>query len=387
MIISQAILFNRIMAKIFGCLLVLSTSYSTAWSQGDLKHGSSAPIFHDAHEFSLLGRGATIPASGYNRIDTTYLTQLPKSVARLSKNTAGLQINFKTNSQSISFKWVLAKYGVLPNLTPIAKNGLDLYGWNGHQWQFVGSAAASGDSSQVTAIKNLDGKMRAYKAYLPLYSSLTSLNIGIDSGASITPIQSDDKGLIPKRKIVIYGSSITQGASASRPGMAYPSILGRWLDAEVFNLGFSGSGKMERIMADVIGKMPADLYVLDCVPNPSPEQIKTRAVPFIKALRKLQPKVPILIVASVFRESANWNLKLHATVTAQNAAIFAAYNQLKKEGMNALYYLPADQLTGDDHEASIDGTHLTDLGFMRLAKAIEAKILEIIPDWRAQKHP
>ena len=86
--------------------------------------------------------------------------------------------------------------------------------------------------------------------------------------------------------------------------MAYPAILSRRLNIETFNLGFSGSGKMELAMADVMASMDADVYILDCVPNPTPKEISERTIPFIKRLRQLKPGVPIIMIESIIREQS-----------------------------------------------------------------------------------
>lgn len=200
------------------------------------------------------------------------------------------------------------------------------------------------------------------------------VKIGVDSGSII---KKAGNKFVPKRKVVIYGSSITQGASASRPGMAYPSIVSRDLNIETYNLGFSGSGKMEIEMADILGKMDADVYILDCVPNPSPKQIHERAVPFIKRLQQLKPAVPVILVESIFRKDGNWNTVKGNYVTNQNKEFRHAYEQLIGEKVQKLYYISNSDLIGDDHEATVDGTHFTDLGFTRFAKQIE-DVLRII---------
>lgn len=323
--------------------------------------------FVNANKLTVLGRGAAVPGNTFHRVDPVYLPKLPRRVADLTSNSAGISINFKTNAKNLKLKWVLGKYMNLWNMTPLAVNGLDLYGMKDGQWQYVASARPISDTTEVVLISGLDGAMRNYRLYLPLYSELKTLEIGIDSGAVISKA---DANVLPKKKVVIYGSSITQGASASRPGMAYPSILSRRLNIETFNMGFSGSGKMELILADVIAGMDADVYILDCVPNPSPAQIKERAVPFVKRLRQLKPNVPIIMVESIIRETAHWSAARHKVVYGQNEEFKKAYEQLKREGFTNIIYVPADDLMGHDHEATVDGTHLTDAGFMRFADCI-----------------
>ncbi len=336
---------------------------------------TSAIKFINGNDLTVLGRSNTVPSDKFSRIDSSWLNKLPKRVAELASNSTGMSISFQTDSKSISIKWTLLKFNTLSNMTPIAVNGLDLYGWNGKNWQFVASARPTSITNNVKVIDHLDGKLRCYRFYLPLYSGVKDIEIGIDKEGVINKVPSE---FTPGKKVVIYGSSITQGTSASRPGMAYPSIIGRDLNMETFNMGFSGSGKIEIQLADIIGAMDADVYILDCVPNPSPKEISERTVPFVKRLRSLKPGVPIIFVESIFRETGNWNNKIGNYVTNQNKEFRKAYDQLVGENFKELYYVSSDGLIGDDHEATIDGTHLTDVGFRRLASHIEKILLKVL---------
>jgi hypothetical protein len=329
--------------------------------------------FINARELTVLGQSAAVRQREFHRVDTADQKLLPRRVAELSRHSAGISILFETDARSIRVQWVLGKYNTLWNMTPLAVNGMDLYAFNGTSWQYVAAARPVADSNDVVMISHLDGARRRYRLYLPLYSEAKEVQVGVDSGAVISGVP-----LQPRPKVVIYGSSITQGASASRPGMAYPAILGRQLEAEVYNLGFSGSGKMELAVTDVLAKMEADVYVLDCVPNPSAAEIRERALPFVRRLRTLRPGVPIIMVESLFREDAWWDSEKRASVTAQNGAFRAAYEQLKSEKWKGLYYLQAERLTGTDHEATIDGTHLTDVGFQRMAAAVGRALREAL---------
>lgn len=331
--------------------------------------------FVNARELTVQGQAAAAKGGAFHRVNAAGQELLPKRVAELSRNSAGISILFQTNAKNIRVQWVLGKYNTLWNMTPLGVNGMDLYGFNGKSWQYVSSAHPVADSNDAVVITGLEGKLRHYRLYLPLYSEAKEVAIGIDSGAVISPAGAQ---YLSQKKVVIYGSSITQGASASRPGMAYPSILSRHLDIEIFNMGFSGAGKMELPVADVLAGMEADLYVLDCVPNPTPEEIRTRAVPFIRRLRHLKPYTPIVLVESIIREDAWWSRSKYSRVSEQNRAFRQAYEQLGKEGYTQLYYVAAGGLIGDDHEATIDGTHLTDLGFTRLAKQLEPVLVKVL---------
>ncbi|MDX9883540.1 MAG: SGNH/GDSL hydrolase family protein [Prolixibacteraceae bacterium] len=354
--------------SLFTFCIVFLSFLSTSGEEPSLKYVRGEKL-------TLSGQAGTVSTSHFQRIDSLNRTGLTDAVKTLSSHSAGLNILFQTNSRTIGVKWKVKKFNIKPNMTPTAINGLDLYGWNAHSWQFVAFAGPDSSANTALMVQNLDGNMRHYRVYLPLYSELTEIEIGVEEQSVIQPA---DPEYFPSDKVVIYGSSITQGASASRPGMAYPSIISRNLNVETFNLGFSGSGKMEIEVVDVLAKIPADLYVLDCVPNTSPELIKERALPFIKKLRMLKPGVPILIVESIFRESGHWNREIGDRVRRQNESIKKVYEQLRAENYPQLYYIASDELTGTDHEVTIDGTHLNDLGMMRIAQRIGHEILKIL---------
>lgn len=351
-------------ALFISCLGTISQAQNTATVK-----------FVDALKFPLLGSSKIADTEHYFRVREDLSANFPSRVKALSTNTAGFNVPFKTNSSSIKLRWTLREYNPLWNMTPLAVAGFDLYGWNGEEWQFVAAAKPSGISNSTTVIENLDGKMQRFRLYFPLYSGVAEVEIGVDNGSTIQPLEDS---YLPAKQIVVYGSSITQGASASRPGMIFTSILGRRLNMNLSNLGFSGAGKMEPEVANVLKSTHPDLFILDCVPNPSIEEIRTRTVPFIETLRKENPSVPILMVESVFREHGHWNEKIGAKVKGQNNAFKEAYNLMKERGMEHVYYLDNTALIGTDHEATIDGTHFTDLGHMRMADKLLPVIKSIL---------
>lgn len=332
--------------------------------------------FVSAQELHLYGQDPAAHGS-YQRFADKHLESLPERVRELSFNTAGFYLDFKTNSTSLALAWEVDEYRSLKNMTPIAVNGFDLYGMKGGKWQFVGTARPDKKESRSTIVNNMDGSFKNYRLYFPLYTGVETLEIGIDS---TSVLRDADQGLISDKKILIYGSSITQGASASRPGMAFPSILSRMLNIEFLNFGFSGSGKIELKVAEALSSIQTDLIILDCVPNPSPEQIATRTVPFVEQLRKAQPNTPILMVESVFRENAHWDQRLQKHVFDQNHAFWDSYVSLKEKGMDKIYYVRNDRHIGEDHEATIDGSHFTDLGHLRMARKLAPLIREILKD-------
>lgn len=325
-------------------------------------------IYVDVGTLMMVGK-AKPTDSIYQRIDSLEAKDMPQAVRGLAKQSAGIAILFETNSRIIRAKWSLPKEVYLHNMTPDAHSGLDLYCLKDGKWQYVSIGRVyAGINQNQTIVQNMDGGNKQFMLYLPLYNGVSQLQIGIQKNATIN--KPARPGINTAKRIVVYGSSVVQGASASRAGMAYPAILQRRTGYDLINLGFSGSAKMEIELARYLATVPADCYVLDCIPNPTPGQINERSYNFIKYLHEHQPTIPIVLVETIFRQNGLWDQQVGATVRKQNEEIRKTWERLKKEGVKNIYYLESDKLIGDDHEATIDGIHLTDLGFTRMADAI-----------------
>lgn len=345
-----------------GILLVTSFAYAQ----------KAKTVFHEASKFHLYGKTFETPQQ-YHRVDTAKYSDLPAAVKKLLTHSAGLAIVFKTNSKNISAKWCVTNSKALNNLTPIAQKGLDLYIKKDGKWQFAGVGRPSDVCSEFTLVKAMDNSEKECMLFLPLYDELKSLEIGIEEGSNITTLDNPFK-----KRIVIYGSSIVHGASAGRPGMAYPAMLSRNTGLYFMNLGISGNAKMEKAAAKMVSDIQADAFVLDCVPNPSPEQIKERAEDFVKTVRGKHTKAPIILVQSIFREQGNFDLEVRERVKKQNEEITNAFNRLKNSGIKDIYLITSEKLLGDDHDASTDGIHPNDLGFYRMAEQLGPQITKIL---------
>ena len=195
-------------------------------------------------------------------------------------------------------------------------------------------------------------------------------------GPKITPGPQRLPGAKP---IVFYGTSITHGISASRAGMTHVAILGRMMNREVINLGFSGNGKMEPEVTKFVAEIDAEAYVLDCLPNMNAKEVTERAENCVNTLRGAHAKTPILLVED--RNYGNGFLvesrKKHND--DNHDALRAVYAKMQKVKFPGLFYLKADHLVGLDGEGLIDGSHPTDLGFMRQAiefQKVLAKMLK-----------
>ena len=217
--------------------------------------------------------------------------------------------------------------------------------------------------------------------YLPLYDGIEELEIKVDSTATLT---SGSATLIdPSTKIVAYGTSILQGGCASRAGMAATNIIGRELNCEVVNLGFSGEGKMDSCMARAIAKIPdADLFLIDPVPNCTEMMCDTLTYGFIDILRTARPDVPIVMLEGPIYPYARQDSFFGNYLPKKNAAFRRNYERLKAENPANLYYVESTDLDGVEDDGTVDGIHLTDLGFKYYAEKMTPILRDILKNRR-----
>ncbi|MCK5942534.1 MAG: hypothetical protein KAI24_11225, partial [Planctomycetes bacterium] len=210
---------------------------------------------------------------------------------------------------------------------------------------------------------------REFVLYLPLYNGVERLELGVPTGASLRPAAPRTR-----RPVVVYGTSITQGACASRPGMAWTAVLSRMLDREVVNLGFSGNGRMEAAVGKRLAELDAAAFVIDCLPNMSAAQVRARATPLVTALRAARPDAHVLLVED--RTFANaWILPERAAAHRdRRSALQAAYAVFEQRGDDKVQLLAGADLLGDDDEATTDGSHPNDLGMLRQARSVAAAL-------------
>ena len=326
--------------------------------------------WHDVTTWGVEGRAwpEMERARWFDRFPAAAEKTVTKSVWDLSRDSAGMMVRFKTDASAIFVHYKLRKAALgMAHMPATGVSGVDLYARNADgQWRWVQVAIPNAQEVRVQVIKDLAPGVREYAAYLPLYNGVDSLAIGVPPGATF-------EGLAPReaKPIVFYGTSITHGASASRPGMVHTAILGRRFDMPVVNLGFSGNGRMDAAVGDFLTKIDAAVYVIDCLPNMNPPEVRAKCVPLVKQLRAARPDTPIVLVEDR-RYTNDWITPAKSKFHDDNhAALREAYETLQKEGVKHLSYIPGDHLYGDDSEGATDASHASDLGFMRQADIME----------------
>lgn len=304
----------------------------------------------------------------FDRLPASAKGRIPSGVWGHSRDSAGMMVRFRTDATTVWASYTLLKDRPPgSNKTGIATNGIDLYARDpAGKWRWVGVTRPATKIVRQRIVEGMAPGLREYAAYLPLYNGADDLRLGVPPGATFEPLPPRND-----KPIVFYGTSITHGASASRAGMTHSAILGRRLELPVINLGFSGHGRMDPGVGELLAQIDAAAYVIDCLPNMDAQLVRERCLPLVRQLRAARPDVPIVLVED--RRNTNaWALpERNAHHTANHAALRACFEALQKQGTSALYYLPGDDLLGSDGEGSTDGSHPNDLGFMRQADAFE----------------
>ncbi|MAG58300.1 MAG: hypothetical protein CMJ83_18595 [Planctomycetes bacterium] len=332
--------------------------------------GAQDIVWRDLSKLPVEGRGWSDVASPFDRLPARAEKLVRKPVWGLSRESAGIAVRFATNAPQIHVRWTLrGKELDMPHMPASGVSGMDLYLQTKTGLRWVTNARPGKQKAQVRLVDDLERTPRTWMLYFPLYNGVTSAEIGIPDGCNLSPAPSRISG--HTQPVVFYGTSITQGACASRPGMAHVAILGRRLDRPVINLGFSGNGKLEMPLADLMSELDAAVYVLDCLPNLRPREVTARAAPFVRKLRAARPNTPIVLVEDRTYQDAHVNGRRLQRNHGNRAALKAAYEALCKAGVKGLHYVEGKGLLGDDGEATVDGSHPTDLGFMRQADVLE----------------
>lgn len=307
----------------------------------------------------------------YRRLPLLPNEPIPEAVDWLANHTAGGQIRFMTDSDVIYIRAKLKKRADMYHMAPTGQCGFDCYvGCFGEQ-RYAGTASFAAHDSQYSALLHRDNRrpLRMITIYFPLYQAVEEVAVGLRSGAALLappPFAGDGK-------VILYGTSITQGACASRPGMAYPNQLSRNVNLEFINLGFSGSGKGEPEMARMIAQIdnPACL-VLDYEANCGGLDKLMETLPaFISTYRKTHARVPILLLSRILPPSIDWDEELKMNLEKRRLYQLSLVEKLAQQGDDRLYFVDGSKLLGSHYgESTVDGIHPTDYGFVQMADAI-----------------
>jgi hypothetical protein len=358
--------------------------YSTATAAASLIAATASGVeestevsWHDVRDWGVEGKGwaESETEKYFDRLPARAKGVVRDPVWNLSRHSAGMLARFHTDASEIWVDYEVTSPSLaMPHMPATGVSGVDLYGEDEQgRWSWLAVSRPTQVRTQAQLITGLAPGPRGYTLYLPLYNGTESLKVGVPPGSEFAAIQPREE-----KPIVFYGTSITHGACASRPGMPHPAILGRRLGRPTVNLGFSGNGKMEPEVGALLAELDPAVYVIDCLPNMIGSEVAERTVPLVNQLRTAHPDTPILLVED--RTYANTPfLPLRQQRHRESRAAFrAAYESLLQAGQTKLGYIDGETLLGSDRDDTTDGSHPSDLGFFRQAEAIEPELRKLL---------
>ena len=325
----------------------------------------------DIRQLGVEGQGWTENKSPYDRLPAKAEGQVREAVWGLSRDSAGMCVRFVTDATTIHARWTLTKENLaMPHMAATGVSGLDLYAKDDKdrwRWVAVGKPNAQTNTQKLT--EGITAGKREYMIYLPLYNGVSSVEIGVPAANSIekATTYSSDRA----KPIIFYGTSITHGACASRPGMVHTAILGRKYGRPVINLGFSGNGRMEPEVTALIAELDAAVYVIDCCPNLGGAETAKLTKPLVQQLRAARPNTPIVLVEDRVYTDAWLIASKQSRNDGNHAALKKSFDELIAAGTKQLYYIPGTDLLGDDNDGAVDSSQPNDLGFARQADAFD----------------
>nr|MDD6335792.1 SGNH/GDSL hydrolase family protein [bacterium] len=287
-----------------------------------------------------------------------------------AKRPSGMRVRVYTDSPYIAVWAKVQPFNVSENSNLRSLTGFDVYLGGAGQRRYVARTILppldhSSDIACGTASAFNPGDMREWTIYLPNYNMVYEMYIGVAEGSRIT---TPPAYTYPK-PVVFYGSSITQGATASRPGNTYISLVSRWLNNDYINMGFSGSCLAEPAIAHYLAKQEMSAFVFDYDHNAtSPEFLRNTHKPFFDIIRAAQPDLPIILMP---RPDAT-NPYYVGEVAIRRAVVRATYEAALRAGDTRVWYIDGRTLfEGEDRDScTVDGSHPTDLGYYRMAKGL-----------------
>lgn len=333
-------------------------------------------VWHDPRngKFKVEGLYWFEKEKRYHRFPAEAEKTVPAKVMKLAGCTAGGQIRFRTNSKRIVLAVRNTSASGGATMAPTGRSGFDLYlGAPGKEVFWNSGRPVTGSAEWMDEIfSSKQSAMREFRLNFPLYNGVESLLIALDKDAEILP----PSPLADERPIVIYGTSITQGGCASRPGSAFTNRLSRMLQMEFLNYGFSGNGNNQASVAKIIAqvKNPA-MIIIDSEANSVSVAIAQERLPvFLDILRAAHPTVPMVIVTKV-----TYGPRYGIGTPALKKVFRDVYEKRRAAGDKNLYFIDGSEFwTEDFHENTVDGAHPTDLGFKQMADKMYPQLKKIL---------
>jgi len=327
----------------------------------------------DAFDRRIALRGLAWPADNrkeknFRRLPGRLESGVPNPVRELSHCPSSVFLSFCTDAADLSVRMTVESVTPMNHMPATGMWGAELFVREGRDWHPVATAVPSLTDTTFTSalLKSAPRRRREYRLYLPLYRKTESVALGFDSPATVEPTPAP-RG---QRPIFFYGTSITQGGCANTAGSDYVSTLGRLLDTEVVNFGFSGNGKGEPEVARLISGVNASMFVLDHFVNCKFETLPEMLAEFVRILREKHPKTPIVLISCPAFNPCLWNP--HDRNNDQKRDIVMRfYLQARSAGDTCIHYVDGPGLLPPGLSGTyVDGVHPTSARFALMAERL-----------------
>ncbi len=329
--------------------------------------------YYQASDFTLIGKLFPETPNIYHRLDTAvYHSGFTKAEIDQATMSSGIAVVFETDSPTIAVRPVYGRVFNAGSTGQVSQKGFDLYIRENGKWLWAGATTAGKDGESKNVMHHKKAGMSQCLLYLPVLSSIASLEIGVDEGSVIRAIENPFR-----HRIAIFGSSYTHGISTSRSGMAYPAQLSRMTGLQFLSLGCSGNSKLQEYFAHALADADVDAYVFDAFSNPSPAMIHDRLFKFIEIIQEKHPDAPLIFQKTIYREWRNFSTEVDGYETRKQEMVDKMMREACKKYKN-VYYVDTTNATAPDHETSVDGTHPGDYGYQLWAKSVAKPIVKIL---------
>ena len=316
----------------------------------------------------------------YHRLTPRAEGKVRGAVWGLAQQSAGLSVCIHTNAPSVKVRYKVTGGLNMFHMPTTGVSGVDLYAtdangqlrWCASKFNLSYKDTINYEFKDLTYFTG-EEQGYDYELFLPLYNEVTRMEIGVAEDRELRFLPASTE-----QPIVVYGTSIAQGACASRTGMAWTNILHRESRYPVINLGFSGNALIEEEVFRFLAEIDARLFIIDCLPNMATERTELIYERLLKGIAILREKsaAPILLVEHNYangvssQQSVDW-------YTHSNEEQQRAYRTLRKQGVKNLFLLSHKEL-GFTQDSMVEGIHPNDLGMRQYADAYLKKIRKIL---------
>jgi len=317
--------------------------------------------FYNARSAPFSIHGLMYTGGRFHRMPEEIAERVSDGVKRLNYHTAGGRVRFRTDSPYVAISVRYGSLGRMPHFAFCGSMGFDLYDGTRYVKSFMPTVEPKKELESVIELG--DGTMREITVNFPLYSAVHELYIGLDEGAVLEAAAPYSN----ERPIVYYGSSITQGGCASRPGTCYQAHISRRFNADYINLGFSGNARAEDAMIDYIKGLDMGLFVYDYDHNaPTAEHLEATHEKMFLAVREASPSLPVIMMSRPKHRDNRTADEEH-----RMEIVRATYERARARGDKNVYFLDGNALTAlCGNEGTVDNAHPTDFGFAAMATAL-----------------